>query len=226
VTPRGYRSDAGPPLLVLAVVSTGLLLAGLITSTALAGATFPSPFDTPELIQNYFRDNPTAVAVSAVFTFASAVPLAIYAATVSARLHHLGIRNPGASIALVGGSLAAVLLGLSGMISWTLSRPEIPTQPALVRALHDLTFMTGGPGHVVLLGLLLAGIAVPGLIGRLLPRWLAVAGLVLAAIAELSTLTLLLDGAVFLVPVARFGGLLWLITAAAVLPKRRPAANA
>jgi hypothetical protein len=225
-TPERYRADAGPPLVVLIVVSMGLLLAGLISSTVLAGETFPSPFASPEVIQAYFQNNSTAVAVGAFFTFASAVPLAIYAATASARLHNLGIRNPGATIALVGGVLAAAFLSLSAMFSWTLSRPEIPSQPALVHALQDLSFMTGGPGHVVLLGLLLAGIAVPGLMAGLLPRWLAIAGLALAAVAELSTLTLLLDNAIYLLPVARFGGLIWLVAAAAVLPKRRPVANA
>jgi hypothetical protein len=224
-TRQRYRADAGPPLVVLAAASAGLLVAGLITSSAMAGETFPSPFAAPEVVQAYFRSSSAAVVVSAFFTFASAVPLAIYAATVSARLHNLGIRNPGATIALVGGVLAAGFLSLSAMFSWTLSRPEILGEPAVVHALQALSFMTGGPAHVVLLGLLLAGVAVPGLLAGLLPRWLAVAGLVLAAVAELSTLTLLLDGAAYLLPVARFGGLVWLITAGALLPRRRPAAN-
>jgi hypothetical protein len=224
-TRQHHRADAGPPLVALAAVSAGLLVAGLITSSVMAGETFPSPFAPPEVVQAYFRTSSAAVVASAFFTFASAVPLAIYAATVSARLHNLGIRNPGATIALVGGVLAAGFLGLSGMFSWTLSRPEILAEPAVVHALQALSFLTGGPGHVVLLGLLLAGVAVPGLLAGLLPRWLAVTGLVLAAIAELSTLALLLDGATYVLPVARFGGLLWLITAGALLPRRRRAAN-
>jgi uncharacterized membrane protein YkgB len=85
--------------------------------------------------------------------------------------------------------------------------------------------MTGGPGHVVLLGLLLAGIAVPGLLAGLLPRWFAVTGIALAGVAELSTLALLLDPAMYLLPIARFGGPLWLIAAGALLPRRRPAAD-
>jgi hypothetical protein len=220
------RPDAGPPLVVLAAVSAGLLVAGLVTSTVMAGETFPAPSAAPEVVSAYFRANAAAVAVTAFFTFASAVPLAIYAATASARLHTLGIRNPGATIALAGGVLAAGFLSLSGMVSWTLSRPEIPGDRALVHALQGLSFMTGGLGHVVLLGLLLAGIAVPGLLAGLLPRWFAVTGIALAAVAELSTLALLLDPAMFLLPIARFGGLLWLIAAGALLPRRRPAANA
>jgi len=43
VTPSRSRPDAGTPLVILAVASTGLFLAGLITSSVLAGETFPSP---------------------------------------------------------------------------------------------------------------------------------------------------------------------------------------
>jgi hypothetical protein len=221
-----HRAVAGPPPVVLATASIGLLVAGLAISTALAGETFPSPFAPADVVEHYFGTQPTAVTVNAFFSFASSVPLAIYAATVSARLHALGIRNPGATIALVGGVLASGFLAISAMISWTLARPGVGADAPLVHALQSFGFLAGGPGHVVLLGLLVAGIAVPGLLAGLLPRALAVAGLVIAAVAELSTLTLLFDGAVFLVPVARFGGLLWLLAAAALLPRRRPAANA
>ena len=103
-------------------------------------------------------------------TFGSSIPLAIYAATASARLRQLGITAPGATIALAGGLLASAGLGLSSLTAWTLSRPEVTSDAALVRALYYLTYLTGGPWHVVTLGLLIAGIAVPGLIVGLLPR--------------------------------------------------------
>ncbi|MET9958468.1 hypothetical protein ABZ128_05160 [Streptomyces sp. NPDC006326] len=149
------------------------------------------------------------------------MPLAIYAATVSARLHKLGVRAPGATIALAGGVLASAFLACSGLVTWVLSRPEVAGHGDVVRALQYRAFGLGGPGHVVLLGLLVAGIAVPGLLAGLLPRALAVAGLAVAAVAELSTLVLLADGAALLLPVARFAGLLWLIAAGFLLPRRR-----
>jgi hypothetical protein len=126
----------------------------------------------------------------------------------------------------VGGVLSAAFVGLSALISWTMVRPDVVTDPAVLTALTNLSFLTGGPGAVVPFGLLLAGIAVPGLLGGLLPRGFAIAGLVLAAVAELSTLTLLLDGAAYLLPVARFGGLAWLIAVGVLLPKHRKPANA
>ncbi|KOG28185.1 hypothetical protein ADK34_14800 [Streptomyces viridochromogenes] len=159
--------------------------------------------------------------VSGALQFAASIPLAVYAATVSARLHRLGVRAPGATIALAGGLLAAGFLAGCGLVSWTLSRTEVLEVPALVRALQYLAFATGGPGHVVTLGLLVAGIAVPGLLAGLLPRTLAVTGLALAAVAELATLALLFDGAALLLPLARFTCLGWLIAAGFLLPRRR-----
>ncbi|MEW1636858.1 hypothetical protein AB0469_22615 [Streptomyces sp. NPDC093801] len=214
--------QAGPPPGVLAVVFTALFLAGLVLSTLLAGGDpFPSPFGSTDTVTSYFRDHTDAVQVSGALQFAASVPLAIYAATVSARLHKLGIRAPGATIALAGGVLASAFLACSGLVTWVLSRPEVAGRAEAVRALQYLAFGLGGPAHVVLLGLLIAGIAVPGLLAGLLPRALAVAGLTVAAVAELSTLVLLTDAAALLLPVARFAGLLWLVAAGFLLPRRR-----
>ncbi len=85
--------------------------------------------------------------------------------------------------------------------------------------MRDLVFVTGGVGHVAPLGLLVAGIAVPSLVGRLLPRWLAWLGIGLALIAELSTLSLLTPAAMVALPIARFGGFAWLIAVGALLPR-------
>ena len=94
--PVHRQFPGGPPLAGLAVTSTALFLAGLIASTVMAGKAFPSPFDSAASILAYFRGHQDAVKVSGFFQFAAAVPLAIYAATVSSRLRTLGIRAPGA----------------------------------------------------------------------------------------------------------------------------------
>lgn len=141
-------AQGGPPLVLLAAVFSALFLAGLIAGAALGDGTFPSPYASADSIQAYFAGNAAAVRTSAVLQFAAAVPLAILAATASARLHNLGIRAPGATIALAGGLLASAFLTLSALLQWLLSRPEVAAEPALVRALHDLTFLTGGPAHV------------------------------------------------------------------------------
>ncbi len=214
----GRPVQGGPPLPLLAAISLGLLLAGLAVGIALGGV-MPLPYSSA--ILDYVAGHHEAAVAIAVGTFGSSVPLAIYAATASARLRQLGITAPGATIALAGGLLASAGLALSGLTAWTLSRPEVTSDAELVRALYYLTFLTGGPWHVVTLGLLIAGIAVPGLIVGLLPRPVAWAGLVIAGIAELTTLVLIWPGLSPLLPVARFTGLIWLIVAGALLPLRR-----
>lgn len=215
-----HRPQGGPPLGVLASVSTALFIAGLVTSAALGGS-LPSPYADPATIRGYFETEPDAVRASGVLLFGSSVPLAIYAATASARLRQLGVTAPGATIALAGGLLSAGALTMSGLLQWTLSRLTGADDP-LTRALLDLSFLTGGAAHVVFLGLLVAGVAVPALILQLVPRPLAAAGLVIAAMAELTTLSLIWRELTVLLPLARFPALAWLIVVGFLLPHRRP----
>jgi hypothetical protein len=224
---RSRHPQGGPPLGLLAVISTGLLLLGIVASAALGGVV-PSPYGAAGVIRAYFTSQSDAVHADSVLVFASAVPLAIYAATASARLRQLGVTAPGATIALAGGLLAAGALASSGLLLLTVSRPAVRGDEPLVRALHDLAFLAGGPAHVVFLGLLVAGIAVPALILRLVPRPLAWAGLALAALAEVTTLALVWPGLSLLVPLVRFPALAWLIAVGFALPHRlrsRPVAR-
>jgi hypothetical protein len=217
----GPGSAAGPPLLALAVIFAALFLASAVGVTAAAGAHFPSPYDPATTLTVYLNAHHSALVGSALLQFASAIPLAIFTATVVARLHHLGIRAPGATISLVGGVLAAVMLMLSAATQWVLAQPDIRQNPGVARAFQDLSFVTGGPGHVVPLGLLIAGIAVIAAFGGLLPRSLALAGVAIAIVAEVSTISIALHGAGMLLPIARFAGYAWLIAAAALLPRNR-----
>jgi hypothetical protein len=218
--PRARR-HVGPPLMPVAVIATGLFVASLVVG-ALGGGPFPSPYDSTSDVLAFFAAHRTTVRVAATLQFASAVPLAILAAALVSRLQFLGFsRVPGTLIALTGGILASGLLVVSAVVQWVLSRPEVATERVVVRPLADLSFAAGGPGHVVFLGLLIAGLAVPSAVGRLLPRGLALAGVAIAAVAELSTLALISQPAAFLLPLARFGGLAWLIAAAVLLPVQR-----
>jgi hypothetical protein len=215
--------QGGPPLGVLAVVSTALFVGGLLIAAGVAHGFPPGPGASASSITAYAARHAASNRISAVFTFGSAVPLAIYAATANARLHALGVRAPGATIALAGGVLASGFLALSGLCSWVLAQPGIGADSVVTRAISDLDFAAGGPAHVTLLGLLVAGIAVPATILGLLPRPLAVSGLVLAAVCELSSLTLATSALYPLLPIGRFASLAWLIAAGFALPRRRSA---
>jgi hypothetical protein len=221
----GAGGGRGPHPGILAAVSLALLLAALIAAAVGAGRTFVSPFAAASDVIAFYRDHPLSVRLSAMLQLGSAVPLGICAATLYARQLRLGVRVPGPVIGLFGGATAAILLICSASVTWVLSRPELTTDTTLTLALAYLAFVTGGVGYVVGQGLLVAGVAVPALILGLLPRWLAWIGLLVAAAAELSFLSMTVEPLQALLPLGRFGGLGWLIAAGFLLPRTRSAAN-
>lgn len=209
----------GPSLVAVAIVYVVLFVASVALPTALAGDHFPSPFGPVDAAARYFADHRGAVLLAAFLQFGSAMPLAIVVAGLASRLQFFGLRVTGVHIALVGGSVAAVFQAASACIRWVVVQPGV----ADGHALHLLQFATGGPGFVVPFGLFVAGIAVTAGLARLAPRWMMLAGVAIAAIAELSSFTIVAPGVAFLLPIARFLGFAWLIAIAAVLPARRPA---
>jgi hypothetical protein len=216
------RRPDGPHPGVLALVSFVLMLTGLVVAALMSGGdTLASPFTSTAQVVAHVRDHHEAVRVAAFFQFGSAVPLAIFAATVYARQLRLGIRVPGPVISLVGGILAAASLLVASFATYVESMPEVTVEGPLLHALAFLAFVAGGPGYVVGLGLLVAGIAVPTFILRLAPRWLAGTGLALALLAELTWLGLLVEPLRHLLPVGRFLGGAWLIAIGFALPRSR-----
>jgi len=211
----------GPSLVTVAIVFTLLFVASLVGSMAMAGGQhYPSPYESLQVASFYFTEHANAVRLGSFLQFGAAIPLAIFTATAVSRLQFLGINVAGAHIALVGGVLASLMGALSALLSWTISWPDVAAMPSL-HMLHVAAFATGGPGFVVPFGLLVAGISVAGGLARLLPRWLMWFGLVIAALAELSSLTLIIDAGAFLLPAARVLGLVWMISVGAKLPKSR-----
>lgn len=212
-------AETRPSLILLSAGCVGLLFGGLAIGVALGGV-MPLPYGPVAAIQRYVRDQPVAVHIIAVATFASSVPLAVYAATASSRLRQLGVLGPRPTIALTGGTLAAATLGLTGLLGWTLSWQEVSADTALVRALYLLVFLIGGPAHMVALGLLIAGMALPSLALGLTPRPVAWSGLAIAGLSELTMLVLVWTGLGVILPIARVLALAWLVVAGALLPRR------
>jgi hypothetical protein len=210
--------NASRALAWLAAACVGVLFGGIAGGVALGGV-MPLPYGSLPPIQAYVRTNPVAVRVIATATFASSVPLALYAAAAGARLRRLGVTGPAGATAVAAGTLAAGALGLAGLLGWTLSLPEVAADAALVRTMYSLVFLVGGPGHLVALGLLVAAIAGPGLVSGLTPRPVARAGLAVAALAGSTTLVLPWPALGVLLPISRVLALGWLVVAGALLPR-------
>jgi hypothetical protein len=202
----------GPHPGILSIVYSLLFLAGLIFFSILSrGASFPSPFGILEEAQRVYNDFPMAHRVNAFFQVTSAIPLGLFSAAVTSRLHFLGVTVTGVSIAVFGGITASVMLILSGLSGWILSYPGMADDLHVMHAVQLLGFGTGGFAFTAGLGLLMAGVSVPCLFGHYAPRWLAWLGLILAGLAEISTIGLLIPQLVWIFPIVRFPSMIWLI---------------
>jgi len=221
------ESHRGPSLLAVAIVYVALFLGSLATAALMSsGGHFPSPYDPVAVATSFFSEHADAVRISAFLQFGAAIPLAIFTATAVSRLRFLGIQAAGPTIALLGGAMAASMTALSSLLQWLLAQPGMAASDGVLRAVHFLSFGTGGPGHVVPFGLLVAGVSVSGGLTRTLPRWVMWFGLFVAVVAELSSFTLAIPAAAYLLPAARFPGLIWLIAVGATLVSKRDASVA
>lgn len=211
----------GPHPGIVAIVYTLLFIAGIAVSIIMThGAPFPLPYGPLEISQKYYQQFANAVNINSFLLFGSAIPLGIYTAAVTSRLKFLGVNVTGVSIALFGGIASSVFLAISGLSAWVLSQPGIADNLNTMHAVQLLGFAAGGVAHIVTLGLLIAGVSVTSLFGGYIPKWLAGAGLVLAAISELSALSLIFPQLSLLLPV-RFPVFLWMIGAGFTMTKRK-----
>jgi hypothetical protein len=181
---------------------------------------FPGPWESAQTIVTYFQNHSHSVLLCAFLQFGAAIPLGIFAATMVSRLRFVGVRAAGADIALFGGFMAALNVAISALLLWVMAYPGIADERSVVRALYYIVFAVGGVGFSVPMGLLIAGISIPGLMMKLLPKWLAIFGLTLGVIGELSFFSLVIPSAVFLIPLTRFPSFVWLIFAGFKLPRR------
>lgn len=68
----------------------------------------------------------------------------------------------------------------------------------------------------------MAGVSIPAAFLKLLPQWVVGMGLVLGAAGELSWFHLIIPKILFLIPLVRFPGFVWLIAVGFLPPKTRP----
>jgi hypothetical protein len=209
----------GPHPGIVAIVYTLLFNAGLYQVISFTGGPhFPGPWESSEAIAPYFQEHSKAVVICAFLQFGAAIPLGIFTATMVSRLRFLGVHAAGPSIALFGGLMTAINMALAGLILWVMAYPGIAQETAVLRALYYLGFATGGVGFSVPMGLLIAGLSIPAAMMKLLPKWLVVFGFALGMIGELSALNLVIPQVLFLIPLTRFPGFIWLIAAGFILP--------
>lgn len=204
----------GPNLLLLTLIYAGFMVAG---GSKLIAA-FRFPHDSAEKAVAYLAQNGWSIKWGSFCELASAMPLGIFTATIVSRLRFLGVRAAGESIAFLGGIGVTVMLILSALASWSLTRPGVAETTGAVPALQAISFAGGGPGFAVLLGLFIAGTSISAGLYRLMPRWLMWLGIIVAVACELASLSLLNFKAAYFIPVGRFVSIVWMIGVSLTLP--------
>jgi hypothetical protein len=212
----------GPNPGVIAVLFTIVFIAGLIPVTLIASDVhFPSPFQPPEEVVAYFKSEALRVRICAFFQLWSAILLGVFSATMVSRLRYHGAQSAAVTIALFGGFATALWTGLSALLSWVITQPGISNDEVVTRALHYMIYVVGGPGYSTFLGVFFAGISIVAGYKKLLPKGVVFFGFVLALMGGFSTLSLLFPSALFLIPLTRFPGFIWMIIAGFKMPKTR-----
>jgi len=216
---------AGPHLGMLAIVHTLLFNAGLCAVSAF-GTPFgvkqpywPGPWEPSSVIVSYFQTHSTAALICTFLQLGALIPLGIFTASVVSRLRFLGIGAAGPNIALFGGFMTVFDGAAAGFTIWAMIHPGVTQDVALTTALYYLSYAFGGPGFSVPMGLLMAGVCVPAALRKLLPKWIVAFGLLLAIAGELSWFNLVFPKTLFLIPLVRFPGFIWLIATGFMLPR-------
>lgn len=212
----------GPPLWLLASLYTVLFNAGLFPVTMYGGMPYwPGPWQPPADIIYFFQTQSTRVLTCVFLQTGAVICLGLFTAVVVSRLQFLGVRAAGVYIALFGGFLTVFDSLGAGMATWTLIRPVIAQTPSSILALNYFSYALGGPGFSIPMGLLMAGVSVSAGLNKLIPKWVMILGLVLAACGELSVFHLIFPQLLFLIPLTRFPGFIWIIAVGFTLPKFR-----
>lgn len=197
-----------------------------MVGAALTDGTLPTPTSPDADWVTYLQQNGGPVRTVALLQLLSAVGLAVFTAGAVTLARRRGAGWAMLTVAAVGGVVSTAMLAASGLTQWVMARPEVSGQGPLVHAFGDLSFVLGGAGHVVFLGLLLGGLSLPAIALRLTPRWVSILGLVLGAVALLSSLSVVVYGLSALLPIARFLSFIWVIAVSVTLPRglaaRRP----
>ena len=218
----------GPHPGMLAVLYTVLFCAGLYPVTAFyKQPSWPVPLESASTIVPFFQTQGARVLLCISLQIGAYICLGLFTATVVSRLHFLGARAAGVYIALFAGFLVVFDGMAATMATWAMIHPSVAPHSDVVIAFYYLAYGLGGPGFSIPMGLLIAGVSVTAAFMRVLPKWLILLGLILAVAGELSWLHLILyPKLLFLIPLTRFPGFIWIIAVGFLLPNRRMAARA
>jgi hypothetical protein len=141
------------------------------------------------------------------------VAFLVFAASSTALLHEeAGEKASYFWVALAGGVVAAAFILLTAILIWALARPATIASLPVVRALHDLAYLAGGPAHVLAVAVFLGASALAVFTTDVLSEWVAWLGLAGSAVSAATVLTMLWQPAVFVLPITRLLLAAWILS--------------
>ncbi len=205
---------ASQSLLILAILYLVLMVAG--------GSQVATAFQTPHNASavTFVATHVMAIKLGSFLELISALVFGAFMASSIGRVQFRGARASEVQIATLGSIGVIVMLAMSALATWSLTRPGVASAGGAVTALQALAFDGGGPGFSVFLGLFIAGVSFAAGRHGLIPRWLMWFGVGIATACELTALTLLNFTAGYFIPVGRFGSIVWMICISLNLPDR------
>src|SRR5262252_3836611 len=132
-----------PPLILLATVHIGLVIAAIVVQSVMSGMPYPTPYDSLQQLQDYYTRFPAVTRIVSFLQFGAAVPLGLFSVVIVSRLLFHDVRVAGVHIALFGGVASAIFMGISGLATWTLSQPGVADDPGAMRIGQLIAFATG-----------------------------------------------------------------------------------
>lgn len=211
---------------ILATSYVTLFLTGLFfVSGFVTNPSYPAANTAPTGIVAYFHLHPDLVRLNAFFSFGAALLLGIFAVSVASKLRF--ISAVGADIALFVGIVVAGDQIASHSVEWVLTWSGMTQNATLTQALFYLSYIFGGPGFSLPMGVFVGTVSMVARSSKLLPTWIAWSGMALLVIGVVSWFNVLLPATFpfpLLIPLTRFPAFAWLIIGGFLLPST-PAAR-
>jgi hypothetical protein len=184
------RPGRWPALWALSGAATVVLFAfGLVFGDLVGTGNYPALNASAQRLRRYFLDSHSEVRALSFFHLLAAIALLAFSACLYDRLRS---RTPGlATLALVGGSCAAVFLLLSALCYRALAEPAVARDAPLAHVLVVLSYLAGGPGIAVPLALPAGAVAAAARRERLLPAWIGWLSLLATFFGAASATTML-----------------------------------
>ncbi|WP_410819375.1 hypothetical protein [Micromonospora sp. 050-3] len=211
------RLHALSGLLYVLSFAAAMLLPGLISSP---GEPLVTPYSSDADVQQFLNSGSPSAPVGAFFQALAAVALLVFTAYVAVTMRRRGDIGRAAGLAHASGAVASALLLSSAAVQWIMSRPGSGSDLRVFRFAMDLAFMTGGPLHIVTLGLFVGAASAAMLQTRALPSWLGRLGIGIATLCVLAIFSLLASAASVFIPAGRFIGFIWFAAASVLLARR------